>query len=68
MNQTFNTSGVKAIDSDPPVEFAQLEQMLVILGFLLCVTVLLCCILAGQEKKSHLRRQRSGKIRVIPRL
>ena len=36
MNRTFNTSDVKANDDDPPFEFTHIEQMLVIIGFLVC--------------------------------
>jgi len=66
MNRTFNTSDVKANDDDPPFEFTHIEQMLVIIGFLLCVLGFLYYIMARVEKKSHLRRQRSGQMRVIP--
>lgn len=66
MNRTFNTSDVKANGHDPPFEFTHIEQLLVILGFLLCVICCLYYIMIRVENKSHLRRQRSGQMRVIP--
>ena len=68
MNRTFNTSDVKANGDDPPFEFTHIEQMLVIIGFLLCVLGFLYYIMTRVENKSHLRRRRSGQIRVIPKV
>jgi beta-lactamase regulating signal transducer with metallopeptidase domain len=66
MNRKFNTSDVKANDDDPPFEFTHIEQMLVIIGFLVCVICCLYYIMVRVERKSHLRRRRSGQMRVIP--
>lgn len=62
MNQTLNAGDVRANDADPPVEFTHIGQILVILGFLLCVLCLLYYIL------NRVERRRSDKIRVIPKV
>ena len=62
----FNESNVEAYDSEVEFNLGHVEQLLVILGFLFCVLGCFLYIIFKTEKKSQLRRRRSGQIRVNP--